>query len=139
MSEINRAAYERLTAEDLVWLEQQPRTLERDHVIEIVRNSAEMYYGNCNRASEQVARLASDRDQLMRACEVATRTAAAHRETIDQMQACLDENAADCDRLATLEIENESLWRLINEQADELISVSELLREVAAAPRPLST
>lgn len=43
---MNRDAYERLIAEDLEWLLQQPRTLERDHVESIVRRSADHEYNN---------------------------------------------------------------------------------------------
>ena len=42
---ITRAAYQQLVDEDICWLERQPRTLERDHVIDIVRHSVEVYYG----------------------------------------------------------------------------------------------
>lgn len=42
---VTRAAYQRLVDEDLEWLEKQPRTLERDHIIDIVRDSVERYYG----------------------------------------------------------------------------------------------
>jgi hypothetical protein len=42
---MNRASYERMIAENIEWLEQQPRTLERDHVIAIVKASADHEYG----------------------------------------------------------------------------------------------
>lgn len=45
MSHITREAYEKLVAEDLAWLEKQPRTLERDHVMLIVQNSVDQLYG----------------------------------------------------------------------------------------------
>jgi predicted chitinase len=41
---LNQHAYERLVAEDIAWLEKQPRTLEREHVIGIVRESVAFYY-----------------------------------------------------------------------------------------------
>lgn len=41
---LNRRAYEGLIAEDLAWLESVPRTLERDHVIAIVKASADHEY-----------------------------------------------------------------------------------------------
>ena len=41
---LNRAAYEKLIAENLEWLKQQPRTLERDHIILIVEHSADHEY-----------------------------------------------------------------------------------------------
>ena len=46
---LNRTAYEKLIAEDLEWLLTQPRTLERDHVIQIVEHSAELLYGKRQR------------------------------------------------------------------------------------------
>lgn len=46
--DINRETYQKLVDEDIAWLEKQPRTLERMHVIEIVRQSPEMYYGKAD-------------------------------------------------------------------------------------------
>lgn len=37
--QVTRSAYEGMIREDIEWLERQPRTLERDHVIEIVKRS----------------------------------------------------------------------------------------------------
>lgn len=42
---LTRAAYEALVAENIVWLQSLPRTLERDHVIMIVQRSPESEYG----------------------------------------------------------------------------------------------
>lgn len=42
---LNRRAYEELVAQDIAWLEAQPRTLERDHVIDIVKASPDHEYG----------------------------------------------------------------------------------------------
>jgi hypothetical protein len=42
---ITREACRDALVEDLAWLEKQPRTLERDHIIDIVRNSVDRYYG----------------------------------------------------------------------------------------------
>ena len=55
---ITRAAYQQLVDEDICWLERQPRTLERDHVIDIVRHSVEVYYGELRDLRAQVAQLA---------------------------------------------------------------------------------
>lgn len=41
---ISKAAYQRLIDEDLVWLLRQPRTLERNHIEQILRQSVESYY-----------------------------------------------------------------------------------------------
>lgn len=43
-SKMNRQAYERLVAEDIEWLQQQPRTLERDHIEAILKGSVSYYY-----------------------------------------------------------------------------------------------
>ena len=44
MSRLTRDAYARLVEEDLAWLRSLPRSLERDHVIEIVVASVDIYY-----------------------------------------------------------------------------------------------
>jgi hypothetical protein len=47
---LNRAGYEQLIAGDQAWLQRQPRTLERDHIMEIVKDSVRAYYdppGDC--------------------------------------------------------------------------------------------
>jgi hypothetical protein len=41
---LNRNAFEQLVREDIAWLEQQPRTLERDHCIGILKDSPTLYY-----------------------------------------------------------------------------------------------
>jgi hypothetical protein len=41
---LNREAYQKLIDEDVAWLEQQPRTLERDHVIAVLRASVDHEY-----------------------------------------------------------------------------------------------
>ena len=41
---LNRAGYQQLIDEDLAWLMKQPRTLERDHIAEIVRLSPDREY-----------------------------------------------------------------------------------------------
>lgn len=42
---LNRRAYERMIQEDLTWLMQQPRSLERDHIEAIINASADHEYG----------------------------------------------------------------------------------------------
>jgi RNA:NAD 2'-phosphotransferase (TPT1/KptA family) len=44
---LNRHAFQRLIDEDLEWLLKQPRTLERDHIEAIVRNSPAQQYEEC--------------------------------------------------------------------------------------------
>lgn len=41
---MNRWAYEKLIAEDLEWLMAQPRTLERDHIADVLRWSVDRIY-----------------------------------------------------------------------------------------------
>lgn len=41
---LNRQAYQQLVDEDVAWLEKQPRTLEREHVILIVKSSVGWLY-----------------------------------------------------------------------------------------------
>lgn len=41
---LNKTAYEKLIEENLAWLLAQPRTLERDHIEQIVRHSTAMLY-----------------------------------------------------------------------------------------------
>lgn len=41
---MTRDAYERLIAEDLAWLAEQPRTLEREHIRGVVERSADHEY-----------------------------------------------------------------------------------------------
>lgn len=42
---LNRWGYARLIKENLEWLDKQPRTLERDHIREIVLWSVKQLYG----------------------------------------------------------------------------------------------
>lgn len=48
---MNRWGYQKLVDEDVAWLEQQPRTLERDHVIKVVKESVEAEYGKAPEGS----------------------------------------------------------------------------------------
>jgi hypothetical protein len=41
---MSRSAYQKLIDEDIAWLMEQPRTLERDHIVQILRHSVETYY-----------------------------------------------------------------------------------------------
>jgi len=54
---MNREAYEKLIAENLEWLEKQPRTLEREHVIQIVRQSPDREYGDTAKIADLEAEL----------------------------------------------------------------------------------
>lgn len=58
---ITKEAYQKLVDEDIAWLKQQPRTLERDHVIEIVSNSVTMYYDELAALRERLKQLETDK------------------------------------------------------------------------------
>lgn len=42
---MNRESYERLIKEDIVWLNTMPRTLERDHIRDVLEDSINIIYG----------------------------------------------------------------------------------------------
>lgn len=42
---LNRPAYEKLIAENIEWLKTMPRTLERDHILVVLQDSPNVYYG----------------------------------------------------------------------------------------------
>jgi hypothetical protein len=44
MMRLNKAGYEQLVNEDIAWLEKIPRTLERDHIIAVLKASIEHEY-----------------------------------------------------------------------------------------------
>jgi len=44
MMRLNKASYEQLINEDIAWLEKIPRTLERDHIIAVLKASIEHEY-----------------------------------------------------------------------------------------------
>ena len=41
---LNRKGYEKLITEDLDWLMMQPRSLERDHIIDVLKASVDLLY-----------------------------------------------------------------------------------------------
>lgn len=43
-SKLTKMAFRQLVNEDVAWLEKQPRSLEREHVIDIVKESPVFYY-----------------------------------------------------------------------------------------------
>ena len=42
---INREDYQKLIDEDIEWILKQPRSLERDHIVSVLKNSVERIYG----------------------------------------------------------------------------------------------
>lgn len=53
---LTRAAFQQLIAEDIAWLEAQPRTLEREHVIQAVREAERYYYEDAQDEAIKAAR-----------------------------------------------------------------------------------
>lgn len=51
---MSRAAYERLVEQDVAWLLRQPRTLEREHLVQIARRSVEAEYPRPSNGSPMV-------------------------------------------------------------------------------------
>lgn len=81
MSAINRETYQKLIDENIAWLIQQPRSLERDHIESILRLEVHVQYGlrdvlgeTRQRLQEQEAIVAShvaERDNWQRNLEAA--------------------------------------------------------------------
>ena len=44
MNTLTKEAYEKLVAEDIEWLDKQPRSLEREHIALILKDSPRLYY-----------------------------------------------------------------------------------------------
>lgn len=42
---VNREAYQKLIDKDIEWLLKQPRSLERDHIVNVLKNSVKQIYG----------------------------------------------------------------------------------------------
>jgi hypothetical protein len=47
-SPLNRSAFEAAIAEDVEWLKRQPDSLERRHILMILRDAPELYYGDAS-------------------------------------------------------------------------------------------
>ena len=45
MGMINKEAYQKLIDDDIEWLLKQLRSLERDHIVSVLKNSVERIYG----------------------------------------------------------------------------------------------
>ena len=56
-TKVNRAAYEKLIKEDLEWLLSQPRTLERDHIQQILLDSPNRLYGDPDKMKDAAEKL----------------------------------------------------------------------------------
>jgi hypothetical protein len=54
---VTRGAFQQLIAEDIAWLEAQPRTLEREHIIGIVCVSERYYYDEAQDEAIKAARV----------------------------------------------------------------------------------
>lgn len=53
MSTLNRDAFQKLIDEDLAWLLKQPRTLEREHIADTMKQAPDIYYGLIEWAQSQ--------------------------------------------------------------------------------------
>ena len=42
---VNLEAYQKLIDEDIEWVMKQPQSLERDHIVSVLKNSVEQIYG----------------------------------------------------------------------------------------------
>ena len=105
---ITRAAYQQLVDEDICWLERQPRTLERDHVIDIVRHSVGAYYDDKEVNTAKVFR--DRRKQLPSHILEATAWAAGEGDGIDQLR----------DQIATLGKNTETRIKEYRAKIEEL-------------------
>lgn len=47
---MSRSAYQKLIDEDIAWLMEQPRTLEHDHIVQVLRYSVDMHHPVAARA-----------------------------------------------------------------------------------------
>lgn len=53
VSKLTHDVYQKLIDENIAWLESMPRTLERDHIIGIVKDSVRFYYSNCKKCGAE--------------------------------------------------------------------------------------
>lgn len=72
MSRMNRSTFEGLIKENLEWLAQQPRTLEREHIRVIVEQSPTAFYGA---DAEEMAALKARADAAQKKLEALAKAA----------------------------------------------------------------
>ncbi len=52
-SKLNKFAYEQLINEDIEWINTMPRTLEREHIIDVLKYSVKLFYPEKNTDSNK--------------------------------------------------------------------------------------
>jgi hypothetical protein len=78
MYRLNRDAYAKLVAEDMAWLDRQPRTLEREHIRQILTLAVEYEYGpvpGTPRTTRDLVRSELDEDEMILADRLRARVA----------------------------------------------------------------
>lgn len=64
---LNRAGYEKLIAEDIAWLEKLPHSLEKDHILAVLRVSADREYADKQQQIEKLQEALEDWQQTANA------------------------------------------------------------------------
>lgn len=75
---LNREAFRKLIAEDIAWLMEQPRTLEREHILVALQEAEKFHYDLC-------ALLRRTLD------EVIGPLAEGHSKTVDELRAWVEQ------------------------------------------------
>lgn len=52
-TKLNKNGYSKLIAEDIEWLLDQPRSLERDHIHDVLKESINLIYDNAKEPTNQ--------------------------------------------------------------------------------------
>lgn len=85
---LRRQAFERLIAENMVWLRKQSRCLERNHILDLLADAPKMYYGDTSNTDGVVVDMEELRwmhDELKSAFKVAEKDAfPAHWPMLDE-------------------------------------------------------
>jgi Rad3-related DNA helicase len=93
-TKLAKHAYEELIQKNLAWLEKQPRTLEREHIILIVKESVACYYGK----EDEIAELKTRAESAERALEAENMGAKAEQGRLNDEIARLERALAEAVR-----------------------------------------
>jgi len=66
---LNRRAYQQLIDENIEWILQQPRTLERDHIIEVIKHSVIVRYEEIPQLKNENKMLKAELNEAMNELE----------------------------------------------------------------------